>query len=70
MQCEVDRQADKMTVQFKRAGVDGILVVDSRVFDMKTKLVFLFKSFLPLIEKTVQGNLDKALADAKQNTPS
>ncbi|MBP0656471.1 polyhydroxyalkanoic acid system family protein, partial [Mycobacterium tuberculosis] len=39
--------------------------VDDKVFDMQAKLGFLFKSFLPLIEKTVNQNLDNALQAVK-----
>ncbi len=65
MHCDVVRSDEQIRVNFSRAGVTGTLTVDDKVFNMQAKLGFLFKSFLPLIEKTVNQNLDNALQAVK-----
>lgn len=61
MRCELTRTDDKDVVAFKRTGVKGELVTTATAFEMKAKLGFLFKSFLPKIEQQINKNLDDML---------
>lgn len=61
MKCDLTRTDDKDVVMFKRSGVKGELVTTATSFEMKAKLGFLFKSFLPKIEQQINKNLDELL---------
>lgn len=50
------------TVEFKRSGVNGQLVVAADHFDLEAKLGFLLGAFSKTIEAEIQKNLDDLLA--------
>ena len=66
MQCSVLEGETSDTVEFKRAGVSGELIVAADHFDLNATLGFLLGAFRGTIEKEVLANLDALLADAKR----
>lgn len=62
MQCTVVEGEYSDTVQFKRSGVAGTLVVAADHFDLDAKLGFLLGAFAKTIEGEIEKNLDTLLA--------
>lgn len=61
MVCELERTEHQDTVTFNRSGVTGIVISTADAFEIKAKLGFLFKSFLPLIKQQIENNLDQVV---------
>lgn len=61
MECTVIEGELSDTVQFKRSGVSGELIVAPDHFDLVAKLGFLLGAFSATIEKEIEGNLDELL---------
>jgi putative polyhydroxyalkanoate system protein len=72
MACTVIEGETSDTVEFKRTGVSGQLIVAADHFDLEAKLGFLLGAFAKTIEGEIEKNLDtllgKANAAAKKNT--
>lgn len=62
MECTVTEGDDRDTVEFKRTGVKGSLLVAADSFELKAQLGFLLGAFSRTIESEIQNNLDKLLA--------
>ena len=65
MDCTISEGEYSDTVQFKRSGVSGELIVAADHFDLNAKLGFLLGAFAKTIEKEILQNLDRQLAAAK-----
>jgi putative polyhydroxyalkanoate system protein len=63
MACTVVEGELSDTVEFKRSGVNGRLIVAPDHFDLDAKLGFLLGAFSKTIETQIQKNLDVLLAD-------
>jgi len=61
MQCSVIEGELSDTVEFRRAGVNGELIVAPDHFDLLARLGFLLGAFSRTIEKEVQAELDALL---------
>jgi putative polyhydroxyalkanoate system protein len=64
MECTVIEGELMDTVEFTRAGVNGRLVVAPDHFDLEARLGLLLGAFRKTIEKEIQANLDKLLAQS------
>jgi putative polyhydroxyalkanoate system protein len=64
MECTVIEGEDSDVVEFKRAGVDGTLLVTADAFDLDAKLGFLLGAFRQRIETEIEGYLDELLVGA------
>jgi putative polyhydroxyalkanoate system protein len=64
MECTVIEGETQDTVEFKRSGVNGTLVVAPDHFDLRAKLGFLLGAFSKTIEGEITKNLDQLLADS------
>ena len=64
MACTVIEGEFSDTVQFKRSGVSGELIVAADHFDLQARLGFLLGAFAKTIEREILQNLDKQLAAA------
>jgi len=64
MVCTVIEGKTQDTVEFKRSGVSGTLVVAPDHFDLRAKLGFLLGAFSKTIEGEITKNLDQLLADS------
>jgi putative polyhydroxyalkanoate system protein len=62
MECTVLEGETSDTVEFKRSGVNGQLVVAADHFDLEAKLGFLLGAFSKTIEAEIEKNLDALLA--------
>jgi putative polyhydroxyalkanoate system protein len=62
MECTVIEGEYSDTVQFRRSGVAGTLVVAADHFDLDAKLGFLLGAFARTIEGEIEKNLDTLLA--------
>ncbi|MBK1615387.1 polyhydroxyalkanoic acid synthase [Rubrivivax gelatinosus] len=62
MQCTLLPGESSDTVEFRRSGVNGRLVVAADHFDLDAKLGFLLGAFSKTIEREIRDNLDKQLA--------
>ena len=62
MSCTVLEGETSDTVEFKRAGVNGQLIVAGDHFDLQAKLGFLLGAFSKTIEAEILKNLDALLA--------
>jgi putative polyhydroxyalkanoate system protein len=62
MECTIIEGDDEDVLEFKRAGVDGRMIVAASYFDLEAKLGFLLKAFAGKIEAEVCKQLDEALA--------
>jgi putative polyhydroxyalkanoate system protein len=62
MECTVVEGEYSDTVQFRRSGVSGTLVVAPDHFDLDAKLGFLLGAFARTIEGEIEKNLDTLLA--------
>ena len=64
MECSVIEGETSDTVEFKRSGVSGTLIVAADHFDLHAKLGFLLGAFAKTIETEIQKNLDDLLGAA------
>jgi putative polyhydroxyalkanoate system protein len=64
MECTVVEGEGSDVVEFRRAGVDGRLVVEADAFDLTAKLGFLLGAFAGRIESEIEAQLDKLLPPA------
>ena len=62
MECTIIEGDDEDVLEFKRAGVDGRMIVAATHFELEAKLGFLLKAFAGKIEAEVSKQLDEALA--------
>lgn len=62
MKCSVLEGETSDTVQFKRTGVNGELIVAADHFDLQAKLGFLLGAFAKTIESEILNKLDALLA--------
>ena len=65
MECTVIEGETSDTVEFKRSGVTGCLVVAPDHFQLDAKLGFLLGAFSKTIEGEIEKNLDELLAKSK-----
>ncbi len=64
MECTVIEGDDRDVVEFKRAGVDGELVVTAAAFDLTARLGLLAGVFGARIEAEINAKLDELLGAA------
>src|SRR5512134_518796 len=64
MECTVLEGETSDTVEFKRAGVNGQLIVAPDHFDLNAKLGLLLGAFARTIEAEIEKNLDGLLGKA------
>ncbi|MEO8525452.1 MAG: polyhydroxyalkanoic acid system family protein [Caldimonas sp.] len=64
MECTVIEGKTNDIVEFKRAGVDGRLVVDADSFELTARLGLLLGAFRSRIEAEIEENVDAVLAAA------
>ena len=64
MECTVLEGDTSDTVEFKRAGVNGQLIVAADHFDLNAKLGLLLGAFARTIEAEIEKNLDGLLGKA------
>ena len=64
MDCTVLEGETSDTVEFRRSGVTGELIVAADHFDLQAKLGFLLGAFAKTIEAEIQKNLDSLLGAA------
>ena len=70
MQCSVIEGEFSDTVEFKRSGVNGELIVAADHFDLIARLGFLLGAFSKTIEREIQAELDALLVKgAAKATP-
>ena len=69
MECTVFEGDDSDVVEFRRAGVDGRLVVTADAFELTAKLGLLIGAFRGRIEAEIEANLDALLASAASRKP-
>jgi putative polyhydroxyalkanoate system protein len=62
MECTVVEGETSDTVEFKRSGVTGCLIVAPDHFQLDAKLGFLLGAFSKTIESEIEKNLDELLA--------
>jgi putative polyhydroxyalkanoate system protein len=62
MECTVIEGEDSDVVEFRRAGVDGRLLVAADSFDLTARLGLLIGAFRGRIESEIEENLDALLA--------
>ena len=62
MECTVVEGDTSDTVEFKRSGVSGQLLVAADQFDLQAKLGFLLGAFSKTIESEITKNLDALLS--------
>ena len=62
MECSILEGETSDTVEFKRSGVNGELIVAADHFDLHARLGFLLGAFSGTIEREILANLDKLLA--------
>ena len=65
MECTVIEGETSDTVEFKRTGVSGRLIVAGEHFELDAKLGFLLGAFSKTIEGQITKNLDALLAAGK-----
>ncbi|MEO7336524.1 MAG: polyhydroxyalkanoic acid system family protein [Caldimonas sp.] len=71
MECAVIEGDDSDTVEFRRSGVNGRLLVSADQFDLEARLGVLLGAFSKRIESEIEQNLDALLAaSAKVKAPS
>ncbi len=64
LECTVIEGETSDVVEFKRAGVDGRLMVDADSFDLTARLGLLLGAFRGRIEAEIEENVDALLAGA------
>ncbi len=62
MECTMVEGESSDTLEFKRSGVNGTLIVAPDHFDLNAKLGFLLGAFSKTIEGEIEKNLDALLA--------
>ena len=62
MECTLIEGETSHTLEFKRSGVDGRMIVAGDHFDIEAKLGLMFRPFLGMIEAEARKQLDDALA--------
>ncbi|MCP5271898.1 MAG: polyhydroxyalkanoic acid system family protein [Burkholderiaceae bacterium] len=67
MECSVIEGETSDTVEFRRSGCNGRLIVAADHFDLDAKLGFLLGAFSKTIEGEIQKNLDTLLAGAAKS---
>jgi putative polyhydroxyalkanoate system protein len=65
MACTILESDTSDTLEFKRIGVNGTLVVAPDHFELDAKLGFLLGAFSKTIESEIEKNLDDLLAKSK-----
>ena len=70
MECTVIEGETSDVVEFKRAGVDGRLVVEADSFDLTAELGFLIGVFSGRIESEIEAQLDKLLEGQAAKAPA
>lgn len=65
MECTILEGETSDTVEFKRSGVNGQLIVAPDHFELNAKLGFLLGAFAKTIESEIEKNLDALLAGGK-----
>lgn len=65
MECTILEGETSDTVEFKRSGVNGQLIVAPDHFELTAKLGFLLGAFSKTIESEIEKNLDALLAAGK-----
>jgi putative polyhydroxyalkanoate system protein len=68
MECTVLEGESSDTVEFKRSGVSGTLIVAPDHFELEARLGFLLGAFAHRIQSEIEKNLDELLA--KSAAPS
>lgn len=69
MECTLIEGETSDTLEFKRSGVDGRMIVAADHFDVEAKLGLMFRPFLGMIEAETRKQLDEALAKEMAKTP-
>lgn len=69
MDCTVVEGEHSDTVEFKRSGVSGQLIVAADHFDLHAKLGFLLGAFSKTIESEITKNLDDLLSKSTKAAP-
>ena len=64
LECKLLEGPTSATVEFKRVGVSGSLIVAADHFDLQAKLGFLLGAFSKTIERQIEQNLDELLGAA------
>ena len=64
LECKLLEGPTSVTVEFKRVGVSGSLIVAADHFDLQAKLGFLLGAFSKTIELQIEQNLDELLGAA------
>ena len=67
MECTVIEGDSTDTVEFKRTGVTGQLIVAADHFDLNAKLGFLLGAFAKTIEAQIEKELDALLAKSSKS---
>jgi putative polyhydroxyalkanoate system protein len=62
MECTLYEGELSDTLEFKRSGVEGRMIVAPDHFDVEARLGLMFKPFLGMIEAETRKQLDEALA--------
>jgi len=62
MECTLIEGDTEDVLEFKRAGVDGRMIVAADHFDLEARLGLIFRPFLGMIEAETRKQLDEALA--------
>ena len=70
MECTVIEGESSDTVEFKRTGVSGQLIVAADHFDLHAKLGFLLGAFSKTIEAEITKNLDDLLSKGSKAAPA
>ena len=70
MECTVIEGSSTDTVEFKRSGVNGQLIVAGDHFDLNAKLGFLLGAFSRTIEAEITKNLDELLEQSGKPAPT
>jgi putative polyhydroxyalkanoate system protein len=73
LECTVIEGETRDVVEFRRAGLEGRLVVEASAFDLTARLGLLLGAFRGQIEAGIEENLDRLLAGAaaaKKGAPS
>lgn len=69
MECTVIEGDDSDVVEFRRAGVDGRLVVTANAFELDARLGLLVGAFRHRIEREIEENLDALLSRSAKAAP-
>ncbi len=68
MECTLYEGDTEDLLEFRRAGVDGKMVVAADHFDLEARLGLMFRPFLGMIEAETRKQLDEALAKEMAKT--